>query len=194
MKRVAHDPRLVVLNWRDRQHPSAGGAAPYQEKVLGWMQYPTGGRWTSVGVAYPRLADIGTTGSPNTLPDPTCATPTSCATTRSTHVSSCFQTTSDAGNGGGGGATGGGAGGGGGGADGVGAGAHVVHAHAPRALGGGEGGDGGEEEGFCVHLSRGLEVWRLSWTLTRFAGIFAFRSSGRVVGESLLLLVLMMSR
>lgn len=60
--------------------------------------------------------------------------------------------------------------------------------------GGGEGGDGGEEEGFCVHLSRGLEVWRLSWTLTRFAGIFAFRSSGRVVGESLLLLVLMMSR
>lgn len=33
MKRVAHDPRLVVLNWRDRQHPSAGGAELYCERV-----------------------------------------------------------------------------------------------------------------------------------------------------------------
>lgn len=90
-------------------NPAVGGAAPYQEKVFGRMQYPTSGRWTSVSVAYPRLSDIGTTGSPNTLPEPTCGSPTSCATTRPTHVSSCFQV--DAGTGGG---AGGGAGGGGG--------------------------------------------------------------------------------
>ena len=85
--------------------PSVGGAAPYQEKVFGWMEYPpTPGHWTSVPFAYPRLADIGTTGSPNTLPDPSCGTPTSCASTRSTHVSACFQMQSDAGTGGGGGA------------------------------------------------------------------------------------------
>ena len=30
--------------------PSVGGAAPYQEKVLGWMQYPpAAGQWVSVG-------------------------------------------------------------------------------------------------------------------------------------------------
>ena len=48
-----------------------------------------------------------------------------------------------------------------GGADGVGAGAHVVHAHAPRALGGGEGGDrrgggvarGGRGRGAVVTVS-----------------------------------------
>lgn len=95
--------------WR----PSVGGAAPYQEKVFGWMEFPpTANHWTSTPFAYPKLADIGTSGTPNTLPEPSCATPTSCASTRATHVSSCFQTTADAGTGGGGGAATGGGGGG----------------------------------------------------------------------------------
>ena len=100
--------------WR----PTVGGAAPYQEKVFGWMEHPpTPGHWAAVPFAYPRLSDIGTTGSPNTLPEPSCATPTSCATSRPTHVSVCFQPPTDAGMGGGGGSTGGGGGstGGGGG-------------------------------------------------------------------------------
>ncbi|MFT3706055.1 MAG: hypothetical protein QM817_00170 [Archangium sp.] len=98
--------------------PSVGGAAPYQEKVFGYMEFPpTANHWTSTPFAYPKLADIGTTGSPNTLPDPSCATPTNCTNTRPTHVSICFQN-SDAGTGGGGGATGGGGGATGGGAGG----------------------------------------------------------------------------
>ncbi len=78
--------------------PSVGGAAPYQEKVFGWVEYPrSAGQWTSVALAYPRLSDLGTTGSPNTLPDPSCASPSSCASARSTHVSGCFQVNVDAG-------------------------------------------------------------------------------------------------
>jgi hypothetical protein len=67
-------------------------------------------------------------GSPNTLPDPSCATPTTCASTRPTHVSVCFQMPFDAGVGGGGGSSGGGGGstGGGGGATGGGGGSMTV--------------------------------------------------------------------
>ncbi len=104
--------------------PAVGGAAPYQEKVFGWMEYPpTANHWTSTPFAYPRLLDIGagTNGSPATLPEPSCASPTSCASTRSTHVSACFPSPADAG-------TDGGAGGGGGGSS---------------AVGGGTGGGGG---------------------------------------------------
>lgn len=90
--------------------PAVGGAAPYQEKVFGSMEFPPGVTyWTGVPAAYPRLSDIPATASrPNALPEPSCATPTSCASTRRTHVSSCFA--SDAGTGGGGGTTGGGGG------------------------------------------------------------------------------------
>lgn len=88
---------------------------PYQEKVFGYMEYPpSAAHWTSLPFAYPKLTDIGNTSSPNTLPEPNCASPVSCTSTRPTHVSSCFQQTADAGTGGGGGATGGGAGTGGG--------------------------------------------------------------------------------
>lgn len=99
------------------------GAAPYQEKVFGSMEFPPTGRWVGVPAAYPRLSDIPATASrPNALPEPSCATPTSCASTRPVHVSSCFA--ADAGVGGGGGTTGGGGGatGGGGGATGGGGG------------------------------------------------------------------------
>lgn len=91
--------------------PSVGGAAPYQEKVFGWMEFPpTANHWASTQFAYPRLADVGTASSPNTLPDPSCATPTSCANTRPIHLSVCFAGDGGTPMGGGGGSTGGGGG------------------------------------------------------------------------------------
>lgn len=120
-------------------NPSVGGSRPYQEKVFGWMEYPpTTGHWSSTRFAYPRLSDIpGTGGSPGQLPEPTCGSPTSCATTRTRNVSSCFQQGADAGTGGGGGATGGGGGATGGGS-GTGGGS---------ATGGGSGTGGGAPSG-----------------------------------------------
>ncbi|MFZ5444002.1 MAG: hypothetical protein ACOZQL_28620 [Myxococcota bacterium] len=122
-----------------------GGAAPYQEKVFGWMEYPpTANHWSSTAFAYPRLQDVGGNSSPNTLPEPSCATPTSCASTRPTHVSSCFGL--DAGSGGGQGGGAGATGGGGGGAAGGGTG---MDAGPP--IGGGVGTDaGGEDAGEAV--------------------------------------------
>ncbi len=88
-------------------NPSTGGSRPYQERVFGWMEHPpTAGHWPVLQPAYPRLTDVGTAGSPPDLPEPTCASPTSCATTRPVHVSSCL------GGGTGGGSAGGAAGGG----------------------------------------------------------------------------------
>ena len=79
--------------------PSVGGAAPYQEKIFGSLEYPpSDGRFDRVEVAYPALADIGSGSKPPALPEPACATPTSCATRRSTHASGCFGGTADAGN------------------------------------------------------------------------------------------------
>jgi hypothetical protein len=90
-------------------NPSVGGSAPYQEKVFGAMEYPpSASHWAALPAAYPKLSEIGGGGSPNTLSEPSCATPTSCVQTRLVHVSSCFpQDTdggvTDAGTGGGGG-------------------------------------------------------------------------------------------
>jgi hypothetical protein len=101
-------------------NPSVGGSAPYQEHVFGGMEYPPGASyWTSVPAAYPNPANVGSTGSPPNLPEPTCASPTDCTNHRSLHVSSCFGTGGGTGGGAGGGAgggSGGSAGGGGGGA------------------------------------------------------------------------------
>ena len=77
-----YDPNRGVWN------PAIGGAAPYQEKVFGWIEH-TGGRWPATQLAYPKLAEIGGTGSPNALSEPSCATPTSCATTRPVHMTAC---------------------------------------------------------------------------------------------------------
>lgn len=88
-----HNPNFSTT--RGVYNPANGGAAPYQEKVFGWMQFPPSGRWVSTPVAYPRLSDISTSTSSSglsNLPDPTCASPTSCASTRGLHVSSCFTT------------------------------------------------------------------------------------------------------
>lgn len=77
-------------------NPAVGGAAPYQEKVFGWIEH-TGGRWTPTPLAYPRLADVGGGAAPGAMPDPSCATPTSCATTRPVHATACTGTGGDAG-------------------------------------------------------------------------------------------------
>ena len=80
--------------WR----PSVGGAAPYQEKILGWLESPPAdARFAKVPVAYPALADIGAGTRPPALPEPSCGTPTSCETQRPVHASSCFGGTPDAG-------------------------------------------------------------------------------------------------
>jgi hypothetical protein len=87
--------------WR----PSVGGSAPYQEKVFGWMEYPPdAAHWASLPFAYPKLSEVGGSGAPPDLSEPTCGTPTSCATTRTSHRSACFDAAT-----GGGTATGGGA-------------------------------------------------------------------------------------
>lgn len=82
-------------------NPSAGGAAPYQEKVFGWMQFPpSSAHWASTAVAYPKLSDIVDSSSSSALtalPDPSCASPTSCASTRAVHRSSCFPLPADGG-------------------------------------------------------------------------------------------------
>lgn len=118
-------------------NPAVGGSAPYQEKVFGAMEYPpSASHWTSLPFAYPRLSEIGGAGSPQTLSEPDCATPTSCAQTRPTHVSSCFpQGGTDGGVGGGAGG-----GGGGGGDGGAGGGGGATDAGAPEDAGAGGGG------------------------------------------------------
>jgi hypothetical protein len=120
--------------------PTVGGAAPYQEKVFGWMEFPpTAAHWASTRFAYPKLADVGGNASPDTLPEPSCATPTTCAATRTTNVSSCFAI--DAGPGGGAGGGGGGPLGGGGGS--------MMTGGGTAATGGGPagGGSGGADAG-----------------------------------------------
>jgi hypothetical protein len=71
-------------------NPNVGGAAPYQEKVFGWMEHTT--RWPATQLAYPDRGDIGDGRSPGVLPEPRCASPTDCTRTRPTHVSTCGAT------------------------------------------------------------------------------------------------------
>lgn len=92
--------------------PSVGGAAPYQEKVFGWIEH-TGGNADPVELAYPNPGDIGGGTSPGPLPDPACASPTDCVTTRSTHTTACIGGTGAGGAGGGSGSGAGGTGDGG---------------------------------------------------------------------------------
>jgi len=98
--------------------PEAPHPAPYQEKVFGWMEY-AGGPWEPTEPAYPNPGELGDGGMPPAIEEPSCASPTDCATARATHVSSCFQ---DGGVGGGGGGEGGSSGQGGAGPGGSGAG------------------------------------------------------------------------
>lgn len=86
-----NNPNLTA--GRGPYNPKNGGSYTYQERVLGWMEFPPAdGRWASLAPAYPNRGDVGTTGSPPALPEPSCASPTSCASTRGTHPSSCGAT------------------------------------------------------------------------------------------------------
>ena len=78
--------------------------APFLAKRV---EHPSGNPayWPAVALAYPNPADVGGSGSPQDLPEPSCASPTDCSNKRSVHVSSCFG-----GNTGGGGGAGGTAG------------------------------------------------------------------------------------
>lgn len=91
--------------------PAVGGAAPYQEKVYGRMEF-TGGKWTPTATAYPNPGDIGGGSSPPALPEPDCASPTDCANHRPVHTTICTDSTGTGGSGGGGGAGGSGGSGG----------------------------------------------------------------------------------
>jgi hypothetical protein len=70
--------------------PTKGGSYTYQERVLGWMEHPpTSAHWPKLAPAYPNPGDVGGAGAPPALPEPSCASPTDCTTTRATHHSTC---------------------------------------------------------------------------------------------------------
>lgn len=70
--------------------PKNGGSYAYQEKLYGWMEHPPDvGHWASLAAAYPNRGDIGNGNSPPALPEPDCASPTSCSAKRTTHASVC---------------------------------------------------------------------------------------------------------
>jgi hypothetical protein len=134
-------------------NPSVGGSRPYQEKVWGWMEHPpTVNHWTVLRPSYPNPSQVGTSGAPPDLPEPTCATPTDCVAKRTTHVSSCFGGTG----GGAGGGAGGGSGGAGGGAGGSGG------SGGAGGSGGGSGGAGGGGAGGGSGGAGGVEPIRMS--------------------------------
>jgi len=72
--------------------PNAGCTAPYQERIFGWMEHPpSAAHWQPLAVAYPDRADLPATGATvPALPEPKCASPTDCTTTRPTHTSECL--------------------------------------------------------------------------------------------------------
>lgn len=83
-----NNPNLTA--GRGPYDPASGaGSYAYQERVLGWMEHPPSARWDVLAPAYPNLGDLGTSGSPPELPEPSCASPTSCAQKRTTHTSRC---------------------------------------------------------------------------------------------------------
>src|SRR5262249_17496314 len=67
-----------------------GGSYAYQERLLGWMEHPPdANHWASLAAAYPNRGDVGNNASPPALPEPDCASPTSCSSKRTTHASVC---------------------------------------------------------------------------------------------------------
>ena len=79
-------------------NPAVGGAAPYQEKVFGLIEHPpSAAHWSPVALAYPTPGSQGSSGAPPDLAEPTCASPTSCASKRPIHRSACLPGPSDGG-------------------------------------------------------------------------------------------------
>jgi hypothetical protein len=119
--------------------PAQGGSAPYQEKVFGWMEHPAFAGVDAVAPAYPNPGDVGGSGSPSDLPDPSCASPTDCANTRSLHATACDGGVVGGGGAGGQTSTGGASPGGAGGAGGAAQGGSVPGGAAGGGVGGGAG-------------------------------------------------------
>lgn len=71
--------------------PQNGGSYPYQERIYGWMEFPSPKtqRWKSILPAYPNRGEIGSGSSPRQLSEPSCASPTSCTRKRTTNRSPC---------------------------------------------------------------------------------------------------------
>ncbi|WP_437680612.1 hypothetical protein [Sorangium sp. So ce131] len=140
--------------------PAIGGAAPYQERVFGHLEH-TGERWAATAPAYPNPGEIGGDRAPPDLPDPRCASPTDCTSTRPLHVTRCAEDGSGAGGSGGGGAGGSGGGGAGGSGDAGGSGGVDGNAGGAPATAGEGGaevprGDGGGDDGATVTATVGL--------------------------------------
>ena len=74
---------------RGPYNPQNGGAYTYQERILGRMEFPSSGRWVAIKPAYPNRGEIGNTGTPKALSEPSCASPTSCASKRTVNRSPC---------------------------------------------------------------------------------------------------------
>lgn len=78
--------------------PTVGGAFAYQERVLGWMEHPPSPvHWVAVAAAYPDRGDLAAGLPSSGLPEPTCASPTNCATSRGVHLSPCAGSPRDGG-------------------------------------------------------------------------------------------------
>jgi len=142
-----YDPNRGVWN------PQVGGGAPYQEKVFGWIEFPDG-QWDPTALAYPNPGDIGGSGSPGELPEPSCASPTDCTGTRMVHATACGGAVG-AGGGGGGVTDGAGVGGGGlMGPSGAGAGGEGTHAASADDAG---------DDGGCGCRATGSAASHVGW-------------------------------
>ena len=131
-----YDPNRGVWN------PANGGSAPYQEKVFGWIEYPNFNGVEAVAVAYPNPGDVGGSGSPPDLPEPSCASPTDCGNTRPVHTTACDGSVGPGGGGAGGQtSTGGAMSGGAGGSNG---GSGATAGNGPGGAGGDTGGSAGD--------------------------------------------------
>jgi hypothetical protein len=132
----AYDANRGVWDYKVKPSP----AAPYQEKVFGWIEHTPHAEWIPTKLAYPNPGDIQSTNefpnSPPELPEPSCASPTDCANERPTHTTLC---NGQPGSGGAGGSSGQGGSAGQGGSEG------------PAGVGGGGAGDptgsGGDASG-----------------------------------------------
>jgi len=95
LRAITLNTRLVYVNNPNNPNydanrgvwdPTVGGAAPYQEKIFGLVENPPSALWTSVALAYPNPASLGNGAAPLAVGEPNCASPTNCASTRSTHA------------------------------------------------------------------------------------------------------------
>lgn len=85
----AYDANRGVWDYKVKPSP----AAPYQEKVFGWIEHTPHAEWIPTKLAYPNPGDIQSTDEfpniPPELPEPGCASPTDCVNERPTNKTVC---------------------------------------------------------------------------------------------------------